>query len=148
MLLILHVYKVHKNIQGTTDSEVAFGIFMSQFPDQGIHGPGSQYVRDPSLYYSPKQIEIAMRNTVVTIMEAHKKFGKLPFKETITPAITLAKNGFQPEWFSLYKLASMLPMLNRYSELGKTFLPNGNLNFAHMTNGENKLIQSDSEVIP
>jgi len=66
---------VYKNIQGTTDSEVSFGIFMSQFPDQGIHGPGSQYVRDPSLYYSPKQIEIAMRNTVVTIMEAHKKFG-------------------------------------------------------------------------
>ena len=63
---------VYKNIQGTTDSEVAFGIFMSQFPDQGIHGPGSQYVRDPSLYYSPKQIEIAMRNTVIAIMEAQK----------------------------------------------------------------------------
>ena len=39
---------VYKNIQGTTDSEVAFGIFMSQFPDRVIHGPGSQYVRDPS----------------------------------------------------------------------------------------------------
>ena len=48
---------------------------MSQFPDQGIHGPGSQYVRDPSVYYDAKQIQIAMRNTVVTIMEAHKRFG-------------------------------------------------------------------------
>jgi len=86
---------------------------------------------------------IAVPGCLAGLYEAHKKFGKLPFKETITPAITLAKNGFQPEWFSLYKLASMLPMLNRYSELGKTFLPNGNLNFAHMTNGENKLIQSD-----
>ena len=83
---------------------------------------------------------IAVPGCLSGLYEAHKKFGKLPFKETIKPAITLAKNGFQPEWFSLYKLASMLPMLNRYSELGKTFLPNGNLNFAHMTNGENKLI--------
>ena len=48
---------------------------MSQFPDQGIHGPGSQYVRNPSKYYTAKQIQIAMRNTVVTIMEAHKRFG-------------------------------------------------------------------------
>lgn len=48
---------------------------MSQFPDQGIHGPGSQYVQNPSKYYDAKQIKIAMRNTVVTIMEAHKQFG-------------------------------------------------------------------------
>ena len=48
---------------------------MSQFPDQGIHGPGSQYVRNPSKYYTAKQIQIAMRNTDVTIMEAHKRFG-------------------------------------------------------------------------
>lgn len=86
---------------------------------------------------------IAVPGCLAGLYEAHKRFGKLPFKDTISPAINLAKNGFQPEWFSLYKFAGMLPMLNRYSELGKIFLPNGNLNFAHMTNGENKLIQSD-----
>ena len=66
---------VFNNIHGTTDSEMAFAIFMSQFPDQGLHGPGLQYTRNPNQYYSSKQIQVAMRNTIVTIMEAQKESG-------------------------------------------------------------------------
>ena len=66
---------IYNTIRGTTDSETAFGIFMSQFPDQGLHGPGNQYTKDPKKFYTAKQIQTAMRNTIVVIMEAQKRVG-------------------------------------------------------------------------
>ena len=68
---------------------------------------------------------IAVPGCIAGLLEAHKRFGKLPLSDIIDPAIDLARNGFYPEWFTLYKFGWLVDMLLRYPELGKTFMPNG-----------------------
>lgn len=72
---------------------------------------------------------IAVPGCVAGLLEAHKRFGKIPLSEVVAPAVKLARKGFFPEWFTLYKFASLTEMLLRYKELGKTFMPNGALPF-------------------
>ncbi len=72
---------------------------------------------------------IAVPGCVAGLLEAHKRFGKLPLTEVVDPALNLARKGFYPEWFTLYKLGWLVDMLLRYPELGKTFMPNGVLPF-------------------
>ena len=77
--------------------------------DENIHGYNS----------------IAVPGCVAGLLEAHKRFGKLPLADVVDPAINLARNGFYPEWFTLYKFGWLTDMLLRYPELNKTFMPNG-----------------------
>lgn len=72
---------------------------------------------------------IAVPGCVAGLLEAHKRFGRLPLSEIVNPAIDLARKGFYPEWFTLYKFGWLTEMLLRYEELGKTFMPNGILPF-------------------
>ena len=72
---------------------------------------------------------IAVPGCIAGLLEAHKRFGKIPLSEVVSPAVKLARDGFFPEWFTLYKFASLTEMLLRYEELGKTFMPSGILPF-------------------
>lgn len=72
---------------------------------------------------------IAVPGCIAGLLEAHKRFGKIPLSEVVSPAVKLARDGFYPEWFTLYKFASLTEMLLRYEELGKTFMPSGILPF-------------------
>ena len=75
---------------------------------------------------------IAVPGSVAGLLEAHKSYGVLPLKEVVTPAVKLAREGFSPEWFTLYKLGSLTEMLLRYKELGNTFMPNGSLPYGNI----------------
>jgi len=70
---------------------------------------------------------IAVPGCVAGLVEAHSRFGKLPLSEVVAPAIKIARDGFHPEWFTLYKFGSLSSMLLRYPELGNTFMPSGSL---------------------
>ena len=72
---------------------------------------------------------IAVPGCIAGLLEAHKRIGKIPLSEVVSPAVKLARDGFYPEWFTLYKFASLTEMLLRYEELGKTFMPSGILPF-------------------
>ena len=85
---------------------------------------------------------IAVPGCIAGLLEAHKRFGKIPLSEVVAPAVKLAKDGFYPEWFTLYKFASLTEMLLRYEELGKTFMPSGILPFGGI-NGPYTLKQDD-----
>ena len=74
---------------------------------------------------------IAVPGSVAGLLEAHKSYGVLPLRDVVTPAVKLAREGFSPEWFTLYKLGSLTEMLLRYKELGNTFMPNGSLPYAN-----------------
>jgi gamma-glutamyltranspeptidase/glutathione hydrolase len=50
-------------------------------------------INNASLIGSPA---IGVPGTVAGLWEAHKRYGKLPWKDVVTPAINLAENGFIP----------------------------------------------------
>ena len=75
---------------------------------------------------------IAVPGTVAGFIEAHKRFGILPLREVVEPAIYLARKGFTPGWFTLYKFANHTAMLKRYRELGNIFMPDHSLPFGSL----------------
>ena len=85
---------------------------------------------------------IAVPGCISGLLEAHSRFGKIPLKEVVAPAVKLAREGFYPEWFTLYKFASLSSMLLRYEELGNTFMPSGTLPFGGI-DGPFSLKQTD-----
>ncbi|HCE76130.1 MAG TPA: hypothetical protein DEP04_05825, partial [Dehalococcoidia bacterium] len=48
-------------------------------------------------------------------------------RDILAPAIELARKGFSPDWFTLYKLGSLSEMILRYPELKRTFMQNNAL---------------------
>ena len=60
---------------------------------------------------------IAVPGCVAGLLEAHSRFGKLPLSEVVAPATKIARDGFHPGWFTLYKFGSLSSMLLRYPEL-------------------------------
>ena len=75
---------------------------------------------------------IAVPGCVAGLLEAHKRFGKLPISEVTRPAAKIAREGFSPGWFTLYKFGSLSKMLLRYPELGNTFMPDGFLPYGDL----------------
>ena len=67
----------------------------------------------------------AVPGCVKGLYKTHKMFGKLPFKEVVAPAIQLAKEGFNLDWYTLLVHGLFTSKILRYPELSKTFLPNG-----------------------
>ncbi len=70
---------------------------------------------------------IATPGAVAGLCEAHKRFGKLPLKEVLDPAITLAKEGHNPGWHSIYSIGGCAGMLFKYDELRRVIMPGGNM---------------------
>jgi gamma-glutamyltranspeptidase/glutathione hydrolase len=78
---------------------------------------------------------IAVPGCVSGLLNAHKKYGKLPLAEILSPAIELASKGFQPEWYSLFVLGGLTSQILRYSELKRVFMPDNSLPYATVSEG-------------
>jgi glutamine amidotransferase len=71
-------------IEGTTDSEHIFAVFMNMFPDQGINGPFNRYVDKKNVCrgpYSATEIVYALQRTVSKVRQLQKQCG-LTFEES------------------------------------------------------------------
>jgi gamma-glutamyltranspeptidase/glutathione hydrolase len=55
----------------------------------------------------------------------HDRWGRLPFKEVIAPAIALAKRGVASDWFTTLMLAQAAPVLRQYPSTAKLYLRDG-----------------------
>ena len=55
----------------------------------------------------------------------HARWGKLPFREVIAPAIALARRGLPQDWFTTLKIANAASVLRLYSESARIYLPDG-----------------------
>ena len=75
---------------------------------------------------------IAVPGCVAGLMEAHRRYGTIPISDIVAPAVDLARKGFSPDWFTLYKLASLSEMILRYPELRRTFMPNNSLPYGNI----------------
>jgi gamma-glutamyltranspeptidase / glutathione hydrolase len=77
--------------------------------DRNIHGPLSFTI--PS----------AVRGYAL----AAERFGRMPWRELVAPAIALAKAGLPIDWFTTVKVASAAADLRRYEESRRIWLPDG-----------------------
>src|SRR5262249_26764339 len=75
--------------------------------DRNIHGPLSFTV--PS----------AVRGYALAV----ERFGRLPWRELVTPAIALARAGLPIDWFTTLKVAAAAADLRRYAESRRVWLP-------------------------
>ena len=67
---------------------------------------------------------IGVPGTVAGLYMAHKKYGKLPWRDLVQPAINLAKNGFEMNW-RLYWEALSLSEESKPSDLIHGYFKNG-----------------------
>jgi len=77
--------------------------------DRNIHGPLSFMI--PS----------AVRGYALAL----ERFGRVPWRELVAPAISLARAGLPIDWFTTVKVASAAADLRRYEESRRVWLPDG-----------------------
>ncbi len=70
---------------------------------------------------------IATPGAVAGLCEAHRRYGRLPLKEVVAPAVAIARNGFSPSWFGLYAMGLLAGKLLKYRELRRVFMPGGEM---------------------
>ena len=70
---------------------------------------------------------IATPGAVSGLCEAHSRFGRLPLKDVVAPAVRLAREGYAPGWHNLYAIGTLAGMLFRYDELRRVLMPGGNM---------------------
>ena len=68
---------------------------------------------------------IATPGAVAGLCETHRRFGHLPLRDVVAPAVRLAREGYTPSWFNLYAMSKDVGKLFRYPELRRVFMPEG-----------------------
>ncbi len=66
---------------------------------------------------------IAVPGAVAGLTEAHRRLGRLPFRDVVEPAVRAAREGYSPDWYTLYSFGAMIDKLLVYDELRRIFLP-------------------------
>ncbi|MGQ3026680.1 MAG: gamma-glutamyltransferase [Ferrovibrionaceae bacterium] len=77
--------------------------------DANVHGP----------------LSFAIPSAVAGYAEMHRRWGRLPLAAIIEPAIALARRGLAQDWFTTLKIATSAPILRRYAESARIYLPDG-----------------------
>jgi gamma-glutamyltranspeptidase/glutathione hydrolase len=68
-------------------------------------------------------LSVGVPGAVAGLTEAHRRFGRLPFKEVIEPAIKLARKGFEIDEYRSQSIGEDSARLVRFSSSRATFLP-------------------------
>lgn len=77
--------------------------------DRNVHGPMSALI--PS--------------AVAGYALLHSRYGKLPWKDVLAPAVALARRGLPQDWYTTLKVASSASVLRLYPESARIYLPGG-----------------------
>ena len=77
--------------------------------DANIHGP----------------LSFAIPSSTAGYALMHQRWGKLPLKEVIAPAIALARRGLPADWYTTLKVSSSASVLRNYPESARIYLPDG-----------------------
>ena len=77
--------------------------------DANVHGP----------------LSFAIPSAVAGYAHMHGRFGKLPLSAVMAPAIALARRGLPQDWFTTLKVANAAPILRKYPESARIYLPDG-----------------------
>jgi gamma-glutamyltranspeptidase/glutathione hydrolase len=77
--------------------------------DANVHGP----------------LAVAVPAAVAGCERMHVQWGRLPIAEVMAPAVALAKQGLQLDWFATLKIAAAAEDLRRYDESARIYLRDG-----------------------
>ena len=77
---------------------------------------------------------IATPGAVAGLCRAIELHGRLPLAEVMAPAISLARDGFAPNWYALYSSGLLAGTLFRYPELRRVFMPGGEMPSGDLVN--------------
>lgn len=70
-------------------------------------------------------LSVAVPGTVAGLALALERFGRLDLATVMEPAIRLAAEGFPVTWYATLRIAVEAPLLARYPETARIFLPGG-----------------------
>src|SRR5580658_1567712 len=77
--------------------------------DRNMHGP----------------LSFTIPSTVRGYARAVERFGRLPWRDLLAPAVALAKEGLPVDWYVTLKVASAASDLRLYDESRRIYLPDG-----------------------
>ncbi|HEX3348666.1 MAG TPA: gamma-glutamyltransferase [Acetobacteraceae bacterium] len=77
--------------------------------DANVHGP----------------LSVAVPSAVAGYEAMHKRWGRMPMKDILAPAVALAERGLAADWWTTLKIASCAAILRRYPESARIYLPDG-----------------------
>jgi gamma-glutamyltranspeptidase/glutathione hydrolase len=77
--------------------------------DRNLHGPGS----------------IAVPGVVAGMEEAHRRHAKMPWRELLSPSVSLANQGLAVDWWTTLMIASSAADLRRYPASAAAYLQDG-----------------------
>jgi len=78
---------------------------------------GDRNIRGPLSFVIPSAVR--------GYAQAVERFGRLPWRELVKPAIPLARSGLPVDWFMTLKVANAAADLRRYDESRRVWLPDG-----------------------
>src|SRR5215472_3056990 len=78
---------------------------------------GDRNTRGPLSFVAPS----AVRGYALAV----ERFGRMPWRELVAPAIPLARSGLPVDWFTTLKVANAAADLQRYEESRRIWLPEG-----------------------
>ncbi|MDW8445190.1 MAG: gamma-glutamyltransferase [Acetobacteraceae bacterium] len=77
--------------------------------ERNVHGP----------------LSFVVPSAVAGYAELHRRWGRLPWRDLLAPAIAHARAGLAADWFAALKIASAAADLRRYGESARVYLPDG-----------------------
>ena len=77
--------------------------------DRNIHGP----------------LSFVIPSAVAGYALLHERYGRLPIRDVLAPAVALAKRGLPQDWYTTLKVATSASVLRLYPESARIYLPNG-----------------------
>src|SRR5215469_3377564 len=93
----------------TEDTRTELFTWTRVVDDRNIHGPLSFMVPSAVRGYA----------------RAVERFGRLPWRDLVAPAVRLAREGLPVDWFTTVKVASVAAELRLYDESRRVWLPDG-----------------------
>jgi gamma-glutamyltranspeptidase/glutathione hydrolase len=102
----------------------------------GLNGSGRSpksltinYFKENNLTKIPSYgpLPVTVPGAVDGWFELHKKFGKLPMKKILDPAIGYARNGFPVTELIAYYMERSVRVLGQYPNFKETYMPNGKM---------------------
>jgi gamma-glutamyltranspeptidase/glutathione hydrolase len=70
-------------------------------------------------------LSVAVPGLVDALRVAHERWGRLPFRELVAPAIAMAERGFEVDWYTTQMVAGAAADLRRYQHAAEQWLPLG-----------------------